>query len=454
MKRVAAIAMLALLVASCSTDKDESDEATAPEETTTVAATDDTTADTTTTVPSGDTGETTTTVEAAPEIEPIVDDRAPGVSDTTITIAVAHVSRRSDGRVTHGDYELAFNAVADAINARGRMHGRQLVLEFAPEDTEADDGVTASCVRATQDIGAFAVVGELRTNAPCYIVDNSTALVGGEISAAVLADADAPWFSPGNSEDGPAAGVEAMIEAGLLDGTVAVLGTLDDEPLYENKILPVLEAAGIEATVVLIDTTSGDEAATNAVTDTTLERFESDGVDQILMIGSSVGVFVPPRIGETDYRPALRYTNLGSANFYIANGGTDFSILEGAAAADSFDGRNHYESLGGLTDECIQILTDAGINIRPENDVPEGEEDEVVSGSIACRHLYLLEAILEAAGPELNYGTFATAGYSLGEIELPFMRGPQTFGPPPSSDGNPESVTYLFDAATSTFVES
>ncbi len=417
-------------------------------------APEDTTAEATTTVVSGETGGTTTTVAVEPEIEPIVDERAPGVTDTTITIAVAHVLPRSDGRVTHGDYELAFNAVADAINARGRMHGRQLVVEFAPEDTEADDGLTASCVRATQDIGAFAVVGETRTNAPCYIVDNSTMLIGGEISAAVLADANAPWFSPGNSEDGPAAGVEAMIEAGLLDGTVAVLGTLDDESLYEDKILPVLEAAGIDANVVLLDTTINDEAAVNAATDTTLERFESDGVDQILMIGSSVGVFVPPRIEETDYRPALRYTNLGSANFYIANGGTDISILEGAAAADSFDGRNNYEELGGVTDECIEILTAAGINIRPENSVPEGEENEVVSGSIACRHLYLLEAILEAAGPELNYGTFATAGNSLGEIELPFMRGAQTFGPPPSSDGNPASVAYVFDSATSTFVES
>ncbi len=454
MKRVTAIAALALLVASCSTDKDDTDDA-APAETTTVAeVAEDTTADATTTVAPDDTGETTTTVATTPAVEPIVDDRAPGVTDSTITIAVAYVLPRSDGRVLHGDYELAFNAVADAINARGRMHGRQLVVEFAPEDTEADDGVTASCVRATQDLGAFAVVGETRTNAPCYIVDNSTMLIGGEISAATLADANAPWFSPGNSEDVPAAGVEAMIEAGLLEGTVAVLGTLDDEALYESKILPVLEAAGIEATVELIDTTINDEAAVNAATDTTLERFESDGIDQILMIGSSVGVFVPARIGETDYRPALRYTNLGSANFYLDNGGTDFSILEGAAAADRFDGLNNYEELGGVTDECVEILTAAGMNIRPTSEVPEGEEGEVNSGSIACRHLYLLEAILEATGPELNYGTFVTAGYSLGEIELPFMRGAQTFGPPPSSDGNPASVAYVFDSATGTFVEA
>ena len=66
----------------------------------------------------------------------------------------------------------------------------------------------------------------------------------------------------------------------------------------------------------------------------------------------------------------------------------------------------------------------------------------------------LLTAILEKAGPDLNYGTFQQAGYSLGAITLPFSPDPWTFGPPPHSDGDPVVYVFGWDPSTKQFVRS
>jgi hypothetical protein len=41
----------------------------------------------------------------------------------------------------------------------------------------------------------------------------------------------------------------------------------------------------------------------------------------------------------------------------------------------------------------------------------------------------MFRQIAEAAGEDLNNGTFGQAGYDLGEVELPGAGGPATFGP-------------------------
>ena len=485
MRKLTAVLVTAVAVAACTTSRDDSESAdTSPAETEltetpdteAVDETDDTPVDVSdsTEAPSDteveatedtepvDTEPADTEVEATedePEttesaIEPIVDDRAPGVTDDTIQVSAVYVAPRSDGRVRHGDYELAFQAVADAINERGNLHGRQIELTFVQEDTEASDGATASCTAATQDAGAFVVVGGVRENAGCYVDNNETLLVGGRMTPTLLEQAKVGWVTPGDTADIEGAAVQAMIDAGLLDGTVGVIGTGPDEEIWESAIAPVFDDAGIDVVgPAFIDISSGDVAAVNNSVDTTLERFEADGVDQLVAIGNAIGFFFTARVAETDYAPTLRITNLGSANLYLSNENADMSVMDGAVAGGQFDDTNAYVDLGGRTDECIEILNAAGHTIIPENEVPDGEEQNVSSGSIVCSHMYLLEDILAAAGPELNYGTFTTAAYSLGETELPFRPGTMFFGPPPQADGEPEAILYDFDPTSNTFVE-
>lgn len=472
MRKLTAVLVAAVVAASCSTSKDDSatadssDSATESSDTPDTDASDETVEESTdsTTAPddteSDDTESDTTETETTepettvPAIEPIVDDRAPGVTDDTIKVSVVHIAKRSDGRVNHGDYEVAFNAVTDAINERADLYGRKIELTFVQEDTEASDGLTASCTAATQDAGAFVVVGGVRENGPCYVDNNETLLVGGQMSPSALARAKVGWVTPGDTDEIEASAARAMIDAGLLDGTVGVIGTSFDEELWAASIAPEFEESGIDVVgPVFLDVSTGDVAAVNNAGDTALERFEADGVDQLVLIGGATGFFFTARVAETDYAPQLRFTNLGAANFYIGNEGADVSVYDGAVAGGQFDDTNDYAELGGVTDECVEILNAAGHTIIPQDDVPDGEPRNVVSGSNACSHMYLLEAILEAAGPDLNYGTFTTAAYSLGEIELPFRRGTLFYGPPPHSDGDPDAILYDFDAASNSFVE-
>ena len=465
MRKLLAVLVTAVAVAACTTAKDDDAEVvesslpvttiaetTEPQTTEPVTTGPETTEpETTETSAEPDTTEPDTT---EPAFEPIVDDRARGVTDDTIKVSVVYVGKRSDGRVRHGDYELAYNAIADAINARGNLHGRQLELTFVQEDTEASDGATASCTAATQDAEPFVVVGAARENAQCYVDNNETLLVGGTMTPTALEAAKVGWVTPGETIDIEGAVVQEMLDAGLLDGTVGVIGTSLDAELWDSVIAPVFEEAGKTVSgPALIDITTGDVAQVNNAVDTALERFDAEGVEQLVLIGGASGFFVTPRIAETDFSPTLRYTNLGSANNYLATEGADLSIYDGAVAGGQFDDTNQYASLGGLTTECVDILNAAGHTIIPEAEVPDGEEANVASGSIACAHMYLLEAILEAAGPELNYGSFTNAAYSLGEIELPFRPGMMHFGPPPHADGDPQAILYDFVAASNEFIE-
>ena len=57
-------------------------------------------------------------------------------------------------------------------------------------------------------------------------------------------------------------------------------------------------------------------------------------------------------------------------------------------------------------------------------------------------------AILQKAGPTLNYGTFAAAGNSLGKIVLPTFPDAWNFGAPPNADGNPKVYFFKWNPTT------
>jgi hypothetical protein len=87
--------------------------------------------------------------------------------------------------------------------------------------------------------------------------------------------------------------------------------------------------------------------------------------------------------------------------------GRDLSVLEEAvvghlyrAPADwPFD---EWPDLRG----CLAIQRDAGLEIEDPADLAEGEPEQHVASWSACRNVTLFRAIADAAGEDLNYGTF------------------------------------------------
>jgi hypothetical protein len=395
-------------------------------------------------------GDTTATDTRAPT------GPSPGVTEDSIKIGVTYVDLdaiRQFVDLDHGDFEATYTALVDRINADGGIHGRQLEVVFAPVSPLGTVPAEEACVRLTEDEDVFAVLGFFQDDAVmCYVDDHETAAIGGVVTAERYERARAPWFtSDAGSEDSEAAAIEAMAEGGELDGSVAVFGSIANEAQVNQVVLPLLDDLGVEPVeTAILDAPAGDLAAQNQATAVIAERFRASGVDTVLVVGSAA-VPLANGLAPLDYRPRLLFTSVVAVQAYLAGGlDPDLSMFEGAVLGTVDNGL--FDEAG--MQECLAQLVDAGV--EPHYPDPAGlevnERDPFASASAACRHVALFAAIAEAAGPDLNYGSFQAAGEGLGEIRLPGSEDPYVFGPYPAIDGDLPIYLFDWDAADSQFV--
>jgi len=376
--------------------------------------------------------------------------RADGVTDDTIRLGVTYVDLESLGDVVnidHGDYEAAYRAVVDGINEQGGINGRQLELVFAPILPVGTAPADEACVQLTEDEEVFAVVGFLLDDAPlCYVELHDTPAVGGVITQQRLDRATAPWFSPvAGSESVTSRLVEAFAADGAFEGaTVGVIALPADEALLQDVTLPALEAQGVEvAESAVIDVPPEDQAAALAQVGVIAERFRAAGIDTVVTVANAA-LTTAQGLEPLDYRPRLLATGFESLATYIgAAEGFDESVVEGAMTGGYATAGVQYDD--PAMQECIAGVEDATGETVPDPDTLDpGEPEPYVSVFAACLQLSLFQQIAEAAGDELNNGTFGQAGYALGEIDLPGDGGSATYGPD-SLDGNMPVYLLRFD---------
>ena len=298
----AGVASLVLLSACNSTDDDnEASSSAAPpatDETTGTSAPSETTAPPDSTESSG-TGSSETsspdataaeTTEPAATVAP--DPRAPGVTADAVKVGVGYLDLSEIGdviNVDHGDYEAAYQAMFDHINAEGGIHGRQLVPVYSPVNPTGTAGAEAACTKLTQDDPVFVVLGFFQgDDILCYVELNETAALSGEMSAERLERANAPWYSTEPSAELEADAIAVLAEEGRLDGNVGVVALAIEQPLVDAVIAPALDAAGITpAETALIDAPLTDTTAVYAAAATIAERFNAEGVDTVLVVGGA-----------------------------------------------------------------------------------------------------------------------------------------------------------------------
>jgi hypothetical protein len=372
---------------------------------------------------------------------------APGVTDDTIKIGITYVDLEAIKEFTevrHGDYEAAFRALIDEINAQGGINGRKLEPVFAPVNPIGTDAADAACVKLTEDEDVFIVMGFFQGDTVlCVVEGHETAALGGAMTRERLARAKAPWFtsSPGGDNDQDA--IRALADGGELDGKLGVVATNQGEASLHEEAEPLLEELDIEPLeVAVIDAPDNDVAAQGAAVRTIAERFRAAGVEKVLVYGQA-GLTWANAMASQDYRPQLLFTGLDAILPYSNEATKDVALLEGAIAVapDQGDPTTFHPSL----DECFSTIEKAtGVKLLTK---AESDEQKVPYNFIApvsaCSSMALFHAIAEKAGKDLNYGTFRKAGEELGEITLPGGDDPFTFGPPPHSDGDP--VLHLFD---------
>lgn len=379
---------------------------------------------------------------------------SPGVTDDAIRLGITYLDLEAIREIVdldQGDYEASFQAVIDEINDAGGIHGRLIEPIYAPISPIGTASAEEACVRLTEDEDVFAVVGYFQDDGVlCTVADHATAVIGGNVTEARFEQAEAPWFTVEPGEDEEVDAVRALAEAGELDGNVGVFASILNQADMEDVYLPLLDELGIEPVdSAVLDAPFDDATAQNQATAVIAERFESSGVDTILVIGTA-GLPLANGLAPLDYRPQIRATNSSGIAAYAYGPDPDFSIVDATIAG----GADNAQFDDELMQDCLDTLVAAGV--EPEYvdpaEIPLGEPTPYNAALAACRQIPLLQAILEAAGPDLNYGTYQQGGESLQELHLPGSTDLYNFGPFPSNDGDLPMYLQRFDRDLNYFV--
>lgn len=400
-----------------------------------------------------DTGGPPPTDVTAPSATFPADDRATGVTDDTIRLGVTYVDLASLGDVVdidHGDYEAAYQAIADDINAAGGINGRQLELSFAPVLPIGTDDADAECVRLTEDLGVFAVVGSMIDDAPlCFVGLHDTPVVGGFITQERLDQAQAPWFTNVPAvENVTTRLIDAVAAEGVFDdATVGVIALPEDEGLMREVAEPALAAQGVEAAeLATIDAPPDDLTAGLQQVGVIAERFQAAGVDTVVAIGNAA-LPTGQGLAQTDFRPRLVASSYeGLATYVNAAEGFDETVVEGAISGGYAQLAPDVQWADPAMQDCVALVEEAtGESVADPATLDPGDPEHHVSVFTACQQLSIFRQIAEAAGDELDNGSFGEAGYTLGEIEVPGAGGPATYGPD-SLDGSMPLFLLRYDS--------
>jgi len=382
---------------------------------------------------------------------------APGVTDDTIKVGVTYVDLEAISDVAtldHGDYETAYQALFDDINADGGINGRMVEPTIVGINPIGTDSADAACVQLTQDEQVFAVIGFFTgDNVACYLETHQTAVFGGSQTPQLLDRAQAPWYSAAAGADLQDEAIRAMADAGEFDDvTLGVYGTNVQEAQVNDDILPLLDELGVDVTTTVISDIGDntDITQSNAAVQNAAERFTADGVDTLLVAGDA-GLGWANGVEPTDFRPRLLLTSPNSIEAWAGDpAGHDLSVLEGAVAGNLYGPNQRVWELPGMQ-ECIQIVEDAGVPVPEPDTVPDDQGDIYLAGLDSCRDVTLFRSLVEAAGDDLDYGSLVAGADGL-EVQLPDQPEPVTYGPPPHADGDLPAYLYDFDRDLVDFV--
>lgn len=422
-RRVLALLCIAATLAAACSSGDDDDGATDVDASPTDSGSDDSGADDSGSDDSGsddsdpdgdpDDGTSSTSTTAAPLTASFR-----GVTADTITVGFVDVDferLRTDLGIDVGspDTGVIIEALIADLNDRGGINGRMVdvvVEKFLPANVAMADEI---CLRLVEDVEVFAVLGGFggpgsdESNS-CFTEPGETILVGGRISDERLASATVPWVSADmNTARRGEAFVNALVASGELDtlGTLAVHAVLEDQDEAADVIRDALEEAG--ATVALRSTgiAADDQIAAVTETELMLERAREQGVDSIVVVGTSATV-TDAIFAATDTTVLVPNAE-EVANFDHATMGSGDRLL-GAGSIASLDDPE--------LAACTALATEAvGADEIPD-DANEGDLSFWTSTLRACRNVILFEAIATEAGPELTNDSFAAA---LATVELP-----------------------------------
>ena len=373
----------------------------------------------------------------------------PGVTKDEIKLGITYPDLDAIRNVTdisHGDYKTTYNAVIDELNKNGGVDGRKIVPVFAPINPIGTAPAQEACLKLTEDEKVFATVGFFYFDSPlCYVSQHDTPILGGTMDPTYLKQAKAPWMTLDSGPEVTPRAIDALVKSGALKGKIGVVAAATEEKnLLDAAVLPSLKRNGIKNTVAIIDAPLNDTVAATQQAGTIAEKFKSDGIKTVLLVGATPSVF-SNALKNSDYRPKLVGTPFSTFQGAAINKATDPAIWKGSVTADIAADFND-PSL----QKCYDTVEKATGKTIVEHPQP-GAPDYQASASAACRYISLFSQLAGAAGKDPTVAGFGKAAAKLGSVTLPGL-GAIKYDPKTHTWAQP-LWTYKYDPTTQQLVK-
>ncbi|MGO9854344.1 MAG: ABC transporter substrate-binding protein [Acidimicrobiales bacterium] len=353
---------------------------------------------------------------------------AQGVTPTSIKVGVTYPDVAAISNIINvdpGNYQVAYTALFDQINAHGGIDGRKIVPVFAAVDPLGTAGAAAACSQLTEDDKVFAVLGFFQAaDTACYLDTHATPIIGASLTSAESAAAKAPWFNNliSDSDLVPKEMAIFQQEGAFTGKKVGVVGTSADQAEI-NLVLPALEKLKVHVVQTAVnDVPDTDTTAQVQEYGVIADKFQSSGVNEVVAVGNA-GNGWPSALqsNQSTYQPRFVATDYTDLDAYVSNkAGYTQSILKDVLTAGGIPPAGVWWN-DPTMQKCFATVKAAEPNATINNPVTATASTPVTwtAPETACTQVALFADIVKAAGKTLNDQTFAKGGTSLTHVSLP-----------------------------------
>jgi ABC-type branched-subunit amino acid transport system substrate-binding protein len=380
---------------------------------------------------------------------------APGVTASSIKVGVTYpdvAAIRNLINVNPGNYQVAYTALFDQINAHGGLAGRKIEPVFAAVDPLGTAGAATACTQLTEDDKVFAVLGFFQAaDTACYVNIHNVPIIGASLSAAQASQAKAPWFNNLIS-DSDLVPKEMSIfkhEGAFTGKKVAVIGTSADQAEM-GLVIPALHKLKVDVVQTAVNSApETDTAAQTTEYGVIAQKFKASGANVVVAVGNS-GNGWPAALQSTQssYMPRLVATDYTDLDAYVSNkAGHSQAILKNALTAGGIPPPAVTWNDPAMR-RCVATIKKAEPHAVINNPVTATSATPVTwtAPEVACQQVALFSAIVKAAGHTLDNKTFLHGGQSLTHFTLPGGGGTFDFGAG-HNDGNGPVFVYEWNPA-------
>jgi Periplasmic binding protein len=355
-----------------------------------------------------------------------------GVTSTTIRVGIPYVDlssvRKFGITLDQGSFPDAYNALISNLNADGGIDGRHLVPYLVAVNPVGTAPAMTACTQLAEDDKVFVAINPEQPD--CFLQQYHVPTIAGSLQN-VRSSSDAPNFT---LEPPPAAYDPLQLSVFAHRGVFKVglfAGAETDGPEL-RVVQTVMKSLGVRvAQSAIDDVPTGDEAASNHEVAIIAQRFQSEGVNEVIAVGTG-GTIWPESMqaAQSSYNPSWIATSQPSLETAVLSLSLAPKFLKNVLTSSPVPS-NYQIWHTPSVQRCDRVVRKAypSLKITPPTDPLSGSDQTFYAVESACLNVALFATIAKAAGKNLTWSSFAHAGYALRNAAIPGSGASVSFGP-------------------------